>query len=162
DPYTFGADQTCFGCGPHNPSGLRLRFEREDDEVVTRWTPPPGFDGPPRVLHGGLQATIADEVAGWALVGLLGRMGITTSLEIRYVRPVQLGHEIEARAKLASRAESVVTLHVSLRQHGRTAAMARVRYMLVDEEKATAYLGGQLPESWKRLFRPLGDEGHSS
>ena len=35
DPYTFGKEQTCFGCGPHNPVGWRLRFRREGDEVVT-------------------------------------------------------------------------------------------------------------------------------
>ncbi len=28
DPFTFGAEQRCFGCGPHNERGMRLRFRR--------------------------------------------------------------------------------------------------------------------------------------
>jgi acyl-coenzyme A thioesterase PaaI-like protein len=153
DPYVFGREQRCFGCGPHNDVGLRLRFVREGDEVVTSWTPRPGYEGPPNVMHGGLQATLADEVAGWALVGLLGRMGFTTSLDVRFVRPVRIDREVQARAKIASRSGSIVTLHVTLRQDGKTTAMGRVSYMLPDEEKATAYLGGDLPESWAHLFR---------
>ena len=78
DPYTFGETQTCFGCGPHNPHGLRLKFEREGDCVRTRFTLGAGYDGPPGILHGGLQAMIADEIAGWTLVGFKGRIGLTT------------------------------------------------------------------------------------
>ena len=123
DPYVFGREQRCFGCGPHNDVGLRLRFVREGDEVVTSWTPRPGYEGPPSVMHGGLQATLADEVAGWALVGLLGRMGFTTSLDVRFVRPVRIDREVQARAKVASRSGSIVTLHVTLRQDGKTTVL---------------------------------------
>lgn len=153
DPYTFGRDQRCFGCGPHNERGMRLRFRREGDEVVTELTAESGWDGPPGILHGGLQATLADEVAGWALVGLLGRMGFTTSMNVRYVRPIQLGVPVVARASIASRKDPIVTVNVRLLQHGKLGCSARVSYMLPDEEKAAAYLGGHLPEDWRPLFR---------
>ena len=153
DPYTFGPDQTCFGCGPHNERGMRMRFVREGDEVVTELTPEKGWDGPPNVFHGGLQATVADEVAGWALVGLLGRMGFTTSLRVRYVRPIQLGVPIEARAKIKSRKGPFVTVSVRLTQHGKLGSSATVSYMLPDEDKAATYLGGELPPDWAHLFR---------
>jgi uncharacterized protein (TIGR00369 family) len=152
DPYTFGAEQTCFGCGPHNERGMRLRFRREGDEVVTELVPRDGWDGPPGVFHGGLQATLADEVAGWALVGLLGRMGFTTSMNVRYVRPLRLGEPIVARARLASRTGPIATVNVRLEQAGKLGCSARVSYMLPDEEKATRYLGGHLPEGWRHLF----------
>jgi len=152
DPYTFGSTQTCFGCGPHNPVGWRLRFRREGDEVVTRFTPPKGQEGPPGVFHGGLQATLADEVAGWVVVGLLGRMGITTSMAVRLVRPMSIGQEIEARGRITKRAGRFVVVSVALRQGGKTGCMARVTYMLPDREKAEQYLGGTVPEGWERLF----------
>ena len=38
DPYTFGAEQQCFGCGPHNPVGMRLHFERDGDAGPFRYT----------------------------------------------------------------------------------------------------------------------------
>ena len=156
DPYTFGAEQRCFGCGPHNDRGMRLRFRREGDEVVTDLTAPEGWEGPPNVLHGGLQATVADELAGWTRVGLLGRMGVTTSLRVRYVRPLRIGAPIEARGRIASRKDPIVTVNVRLLQEGKLGCSATVSYMLPDEEKAADYLGGALPEGWRPLFRPDG------
>jgi acyl-coenzyme A thioesterase PaaI-like protein len=152
DPYVFGAEQKCFGCGPHNDKGFRLRFTREGDEVVTRFMPSEGLEGPPGVFHGGLQATIADEVAGWTLVGMLGRMGFTTSMNVRYVRPVRIDEEVEARGKIAKRAGNIVTVNVALRQGGKTALMGRVSYMLPDADKAAMYLIGPVPEDWMHLF----------
>lgn len=160
DPYVFGASQRCYGCGPHNPAGLRLRFERVGDEVVTRFTPSEGMEGPPNVFHGGLQATLVDEVAGWACVGLLGRMGFTTSLNVRYIRPVQINVEVEARGRVAARNNNVVAVEVRLRQNGKNALMGTVHYMLPDAEKAAQYLGGEVPESWRWLFEERPGEGH--
>ncbi|HJL17655.1 MAG TPA: PaaI family thioesterase [Sandaracinaceae bacterium LLY-WYZ-13_1] len=152
DPYTFGAEQRCFGCGPHNERGMRLRFRREGDEVVTELTPPEGWEGPPNVFHGGLQATVADELAGWTLVGLLGRMGFTTSLRVRYVRPLKVGVPVVARGTLASRTGQIATVNVRLEQEGKLGCSATVSYMLPDEAKAASYLGGELPEGWRHLF----------
>jgi acyl-coenzyme A thioesterase PaaI-like protein len=156
DPFTFGAEQTCFGCGPHNERGLRLRFVREGESVVTRFTPTAGLDGPPGVLHGGLQAMVADEVAGWALVGLLGRMGFTTSMNVRYMRPMRLDREIEARATLVRRADPIVVLRVALSQDGRAGCRAQISYMLPTEAGAERTLERPLPESWRPLFRADG------
>jgi acyl-coenzyme A thioesterase PaaI-like protein len=152
DPYTFGAEQRCFGCGPHNARGMRLRFRREGDEVVTELTPPEGWEGPPNVFHGGLQATVADELAGWTLVGLVGRMGFTTSMQVRYVRPLRIGVPVVARGTLASRKGSIATVSVRLEQEGKLGCSATVSYMLPDEDKARSYLGGELPEGWAHLF----------
>ncbi len=153
DPYTFGPDQTCFGCGPHNERGMRLRFTVEGDEVVTSLTPGKGWDGPPNVFHGGLQATVADEVAGWTLVGLLGRMGFTTSMRVRYVRTIQLGVPVVARGKIKSRKGPFAAVVVRLEQGGKLGCSATVSYMLPDEQKAATYLGGALPADWAHLFR---------
>ena len=46
DPFTFGAEQRCFGCGPHNERGMRLRFRRAGDGLAL-----------PFVLLAGLLAT---------------------------------------------------------------------------------------------------------
>ena len=158
DPLTFGSEQVCFGCGPHNALGMQLRFAREGEEVVTTYTAPSGHDGPPGVLHGGLQATICDEVAGWALVGLIGRMGFTTSMTVRYMRPVRIGEELEARARIVSIKGAIVTLRVKLSQAGRTGCTASVSYTLPTAEAAAASLNlDELHPRWVELLR--GPEG---
>ena len=152
DPQTFGSEQLCYGCGPNNPHGLRLRFAREGDSVVTTFTAASGLDGPPGILHGGLQATLCDEVAGWALVGLLGRMGFTTSMNVRYMRPVRLGVPMEARAKISSHEGAIVTLKVTLSQGGKVGCMARVSYALPTLEAAENTLQQPMDPAWRHLF----------
>lgn len=159
DPYTFGGEQQCFGCGPNNPHGLRLTFRREGESVVTTWTPTRGLEGPPGILHGGLQATLCDEVAGWALVGLLGRMGFTTSMNVRYMRPVRIGHPVEVRAKIAKQEGDIVTLKVSLSQDGKVGCMARVSYALPTVEAAENTMQRPMDPTWIPLFGgPQNDE----
>jgi acyl-coenzyme A thioesterase PaaI-like protein len=157
DPYTFGAEQQCFGCGPNNPHGLKLRFAVEGDSVVTTFTPSTGLDGPPGIFHGGLQATLCDEVAGWGLVGLLGRMGFTTSMKVRYMRPVRLGTPVEARAKIASQKGDIVTMKVTLSQAGKVGCMARVSYVLPTVEAAENTMQRPMDPTWIPLFSDQGD-----
>lgn len=152
DPYTFGREQTCFGCGPHNPHGLKLRFARVGDAVETRFTLGAGFDGPPGILHGGMQALIADEIAGWTLVGLLGRMGVTTSMNIRYIRSLLLEREIVGRGEIATQRGESCALRVTLSQDGQVGCMARASFGMADGDKMAALLPNGLPPGWRRFF----------
>ena len=90
DPRMFGDDQPCFGCSPSNPVGLHLQFERDGDNAVTStFHAKPGWEGAPGVIHGGLQATLADEVGAWTVIATTGNFGFTTSMQLRYVRPAR-------------------------------------------------------------------------
>lgn len=153
DPLTFGADQLCFGCGPHNAIGLRMRFRREGDEVVTRFVAGPGYEGPPGILHGGLQATLIDELAAWTVVGLRQRMGFTTSLEVKLHRPVRLGIEIVGRGRILAHEGRRATIAASLEQLGATCVSGTVVYALPAVNAAERILGQRLPEAWKRFCR---------
>jgi acyl-coenzyme A thioesterase PaaI-like protein len=159
DPYTFGRTQTCFGCGPHNPHGLRLRFELDGELVRTRVTLGPGYDGPPGILHGGLQAMIADEIAGWTLVGLKGRIGLTTSMQVRYIQSLRLGVEIVGEGRITSEGDGVATVSVVLSQDQRKGCMVRVSFAMPDVAKMTEVLRGPLPDGWDRFFgEPIEDD----
>jgi hypothetical protein len=131
DPYTFGKTQMCFGCGPHNPHGLRLRFEREGDVVRSRFTLGSGYDGPPGILHGGLQAMVADEVAGWRL---------------------RLEQEIVAEGRISGEVEGITTVQVVLSQDGKKGCVVRASFAMADVAKMQEVLQGPLPEGWDRFF----------
>lgn len=156
DPYVFGPDQRCFGCGPHHDRGLRLRFFVDGDEVVTTWTPAGGLEGPPGILHGGLQATLADEVGAWTLVGKLGRFGFTTTMQLRYLRPARMALPVEARGRITHQDDNRVTVAVKLRQEGRTLLSGSIGYVVPTVALAEHLLGDDLPEAW----RPLAHDGH--
>jgi len=56
---------SCFVCGEANPLGLKLRFESDGQIVRTRFTPCPDHMGFKDVIHGGLLATVLDEIMVW-------------------------------------------------------------------------------------------------
>lgn len=92
----FVADQMCFACGPDNPSGLKLQFHQEGEVYVTTFIADQAFQGYQNIVHGGIVATLLDEVMAryvWEKYG----PSATAKLEVRFRRPAPCGVPIEAR-----------------------------------------------------------------
>lgn len=153
DGRLFGDTQPCYGCGPAHPHGFRLDFTREGDEVVTRFVPGPDRQGPPGIMHGGLVATVADELADWAIIATLGKFGFTASFEARYGAPIRIGREVEGRARITRNAGRIVDVEARLTQDGQAAFTGKFRFALFDRSGAEKILGGPLPEAWRRFCR---------
>ncbi|MEW5991508.1 MAG: PaaI family thioesterase [Chloroflexota bacterium] len=85
----------CFGCGPANADGLRLRsFEADDGSIVATWQPEPRFEAFDGALNGGIASTLLDCHANWAAVmGLAAALGevapgcVTADLAVRFHAP---------------------------------------------------------------------------
>lgn len=152
DGTLFGPGQPCFGCAPDHPIGFHLVFERDGDTIVTRFTPDARYQGPPGIMHGGLVTTLADEVAAWTLVGLKGRFGFTSSLEVRLHRPVRIGAEVVARGRIARDARRLMDVAVELVQ-GEVALTGTFKFAVPDRAGAEKILGGALPDAWARFSR---------
>jgi uncharacterized protein (TIGR00369 family) len=90
----------CFGCSSTNPAALGLRFFRHDQEIYTRYSAPAHFCGAPGVLHGGILATIVDEVSCAVVAFLKGTHVVTGELSVRYLKPCPTGEEFEVRARI--------------------------------------------------------------
>jgi len=99
----------CFCCGPRNPIGLKLAFERlPGDRMRTTWTPRPEHQGFKDIVHGGLVATVLDEV----MIRLLYDLGIpavTAELTTRLLRPVRAGRTYRFEAWVESNGGRLVT-----------------------------------------------------
>jgi uncharacterized protein (TIGR00369 family) len=78
----------CFGCSPTNPIGLQMQFVEEDALLKAFWTPIKHFEGFNNVLHGGIQATLLDEMAAWVVFVKCKTAGVTQSIKIDYQAPV--------------------------------------------------------------------------
>ena len=87
----------CFACSKINPIGLKLDFSFHDDEARTKWIPKEEYQGWPGVLHGGITATILDEVMAYAIVHQ-GIMAATVEMSVKYCKKIPIGEEILARA----------------------------------------------------------------
>jgi acyl-coenzyme A thioesterase PaaI-like protein len=61
----YAPSTRCFGCGPANPDGLRIKSFVRGEEVVAEWVPArrhEAFDG---VLNGGVIGTLFDCHCNW-------------------------------------------------------------------------------------------------
>src|ERR1051326_8898915 len=62
---TYAPNNICFGCGPANAKGLRIRSFAKGDEVVADWTPEPHHEAFPGMLNGGIIGSLLDCHSNW-------------------------------------------------------------------------------------------------
>jgi uncharacterized protein (TIGR00369 family) len=99
--YAF-ADHNCFACGGGNPIGMRLRIEIGDGVARTTWTAGKDFVGWSDKLHGGIIATLLDEVMAWA-PSSFDSWAVTAEMTIRYRSPAAPGEELRAVGRVVER-----------------------------------------------------------
>ena len=85
-----------------NPVGLRLKiYQTEPGMIETTYTAPEHFQGYPGVLHGGIVASILDEISGRAHMGdpAEPRFMFTGKLEVKYRKNVPIGKPLKIVGK---------------------------------------------------------------
>jgi uncharacterized protein (TIGR00369 family) len=92
-------NNNCFACSPHNAAGLQLQFYTDGEKVVSWFQVPAHLSGWDRIFHGGLIATMLDEVMGWTALHILKRMTLTREITIEFLKPVYVGEEIRIEGK---------------------------------------------------------------
>lgn len=110
-------DVGCFGCSPTNPGGLRLRFFQRGDAVTTTCRIPDRLHGAPAIAHGGIVATILDEVSCMAGLAARGGFFVTGELSVRYDRPCPVETDLTATARIVETRPRYVIIEAELR-HG--------------------------------------------
>lgn len=128
----------CFGCSPHNPVGLKCQFVDEGEYVTCHWQPSENYQGFFHILHGGIQATLIDEIASWAIFSYMKTAGVTTDINVKYRKPVRTDQgEIRLRAKVTAVTRRLVTAQVELfNENNELATEAEVVYLVYPEEVA--------------------------
>jgi uncharacterized protein (TIGR00369 family) len=91
---------SCFVCGGANPRGLGVRFEVEGETVLTRFIPHQDHCGYNDRVHGGVMASLLDEVMGWAPSVIKRRFCVAAEIIIRYLKPLPIGHPVTVRGAM--------------------------------------------------------------
>jgi len=102
----YAPRSTCFGCGPANARGLRIKSFARDGEVVAQWRPEAHHEAFPGVLCGGIIGTLLDCHCNWAAaVHLMRRAAddhvpatVTAEYAIHMRRPTPTGEVLTLRA----------------------------------------------------------------
>ena len=63
---TYAPKNACFGCGPANEKGLRIRSFEQGEGLEAEFTPQPHHEAFPGVLNGGIIGALLDCHCNWA------------------------------------------------------------------------------------------------
>ena len=89
-----------------------MRFYWDGEQVVSVWRADPNFVSWIDTLHGGIQATLLDEICGWVVFYQLQTSGVTAKMEMRYRKPVStLWPYVRLNARLVEQRHSVAVVH---------------------------------------------------
>jgi uncharacterized protein (TIGR00369 family) len=125
----------CFACGELNEHGLHLRLHLEERRSWTEFVLDDRFEGWRGVTHGGIIATILDEVMAWALVAE-DNWGVTARMTIDFKRPVPVGTSVRAEGWIVrNRRRLVDTAGQVMDANGTILATAEAVYVAANEER---------------------------
>jgi len=152
NPFTSQPDYNCFGCSPTNPVGLNLEFTETEDMIISEWTTRENYCGYKDILHGGIQATLLDEIASWYVFVKFKTGGVTSAMHVKYHKPVQgIGKTIKLEACLKETHHKLATISVTLKdENGALCSSGEVTYYLFPEKLSRERLGFPDPAEFYR------------
>ena len=138
---TYAPDNRCFGCGPANEKGLRIRSFESAEELVCEWTPEAhhqAFDG---ILNGGICGALLDCHSNWAAtMHLMKQSGastppctVTADFHVFLKRPTPMNVPVQLRAKVVESAADRAVVEASLEANGKVTATCRGTFVAVKE-----------------------------
>ena len=128
---THWPDGMCFGCGPTNDKGLRIKSFLRGEEVVAEWRPEGHHQAWPGILNGGVIGTLLDchsNMTAWLSLTDGGRTPghtVTAEFAVKLARPTPLdaplnliartvevsGRRARVEARLEANGEVTATCH---------------------------------------------------
>ena len=138
NPWLHKPGYNCIGCSPDNPMGLHLDFWEDGEDVVSRWTPTADYQGWIDTLHGGVQSLLLDEVAGWVVTRKLQTTGVTSKMEVQYVKPISTYDSLlTIRARISRQMRNVAFIEGEIyNAHGEVCTKATLTYFCASRQKA--------------------------
>ena len=137
-------ESACFGCGPRNEKGLKIRsfpVLREDGVAVVRaqWQPELHHEAFPGVLNGGIIGALLDCHSNWtAAWHLMKEAGlsqapctVTADYAIQLKRPTPTQGWIQLEAWVVSSAPDRATIEATLTAGGKVCATCRGTFVAV-------------------------------
>ena len=127
--------KSCFVCGQDNPRGLRLKSKVEHGKVVLDYTPRESDLGWKSAVHGGIAATLLDEVMTWTAIIAVRHPCVAAEMTVRFKRPIAVGRPIRAEARPDEVKSRMVLASATLSDdQGLVVASATGKYMPMNSD----------------------------
>lgn len=139
-------DGNCFFCGKNNEFGLQLKFYWDEckQEVYCEYLPAKKFVGQGNILHGAIQMGLLDEIMGWSSYAFTKEMAVTSTIDIKFVRPTYVnGKKISVSCKVTSQEGPKIKMDAKLLDmNGVVCTTAKGVYHIVSLEKYSDLIQG--------------------
>jgi len=133
-PHTAG----CIVCGRDNPHGLKLSLHVDPDTgiVSAQYVSQPQHIGFVGIIHGGVLATVLDEIMVWAATWAGKRFCVCGELNVRYRQSVPVGAKLLIQGQVSAvRSRLIETTGSVVGQDGTLYTSASAKYIPLPEER---------------------------
>jgi acyl-coenzyme A thioesterase PaaI-like protein len=142
----FAPNDRCFGCGPANDKGLRIKSRPEGDEVVCDWMPEPHHEAFSGVLNGGIVGALLDCHSNWAAAWhFMSRDGlpsppatVTAEFHVKLKRPTPSGVPARLHARVVETHGRRATVEATVESGGELTATCRGVFVAVTGDHPAA------------------------
>ncbi len=137
----YAPNNKCFGCGPSNPKGLRIKSRVEGETVVADWTPEPHHEAFPGMLNGGIVGALMDchsnWTAGWHLMTRdkleTPPSTVTSEFHVKLKRPTPSTAPLRVRARVVESSGDRVVVEAEIESGGKVTSTCRGVFVAVRE-----------------------------
>jgi len=137
----YAPQNRCFGCGPANAKGLRIRSFEDGDGLVAEWTPEPHHEAWSGAVNGGIVGALLDCHSNWAAaIHLMRQSGsetlpstVTAEFHVKLLRVTPSSGPLTLRAKVVESQGSKATVEAEVVAGGKTTATCRGVFVEVRE-----------------------------
>lgn len=140
----YAPENRCFGCGPANGKGLRIKsFPEKDaggqDTLVATFTPEPHHEAWEGVVNGGIIGSLFDCHSNWAAAyHLMKKAGseelpptVTADFHVKLKKPTPSMGPLVLRAKVVESTEDRATVEATLEAGGVVTSTCRGTFVAV-------------------------------
>jgi acyl-coenzyme A thioesterase PaaI-like protein len=137
----YAPHSTCFGCGPANEKGLRIRSRVDGDRVVAEWRAEPHHEAFPGMVNGGIIGALLDCHSNWtAAWHLMNQAGldqppctVTAEFAVKLRRPTPSHEALHLEATVAEATGDRAVIHATLSAGGKVCATCVGTFVAVKE-----------------------------
>jgi acyl-coenzyme A thioesterase PaaI-like protein len=136
---TYAPNNACFGCGPANEKGLKIRSFVKGDEVVAEWMPQKHHEAFEGMLNGGIIGALLDCHSNWAATWhLMNKTGadhppctVTADFAVKLFRPTPTNAPVQLTAVVTESTEDRAIVESKLIAGGKVCATCRGTFVAV-------------------------------
>jgi acyl-coenzyme A thioesterase PaaI-like protein len=137
----YAPNNRCFGCGPANEKGLRIKSRVEGDKLVADWQPEQHHEAFAGVVNGGIIGALLDCHSNWtAAWHLMQKTGateppstVTSEFHVKLKRTTPSNAPLRIEARVVESSEDRAVIEAEILSGGKVTSTCRGVFVAVKE-----------------------------